>query len=120
MRTLKQFLVSVAALPFVAAGLGPGSSASPAASPVSLASAGGSELPWWTPLGVTLVLLAVAGVYRLRHRRGDSGGDPDAAAPTASESSSVPEPGPAAPPESTDPPRPVLDADVLTPIPVRS
>jgi hypothetical protein len=36
-----------------------------------LASAGGSELPWFTPIVVSLLLVVVAGLYRFRHRRQD-------------------------------------------------
>lgn len=43
-----------------------------------LASAGGSELPWFTPIVVSLLLVAVAGIYRLRHRRQGPGAGSDA------------------------------------------
>ena len=28
----------------------------------------GSGLPWWTPIAVTLALLLISALYRLRHR----------------------------------------------------
>lgn len=46
-----------------------------ASPPLVEASSGGSELPWFTPLLVSLALLVVAAVYRLRHRSGAGPGD---------------------------------------------
>jgi len=45
-----------------------------------LASAGGSELPWFTPIAVSLLLVAVAAVYRLAHRHPDNGAGADPSA----------------------------------------
>jgi hypothetical protein len=40
-----------------------------------LASAAGSEFPWYTPILVSLLLVVIAGIYRFRHpHRGDGTG----------------------------------------------
>jgi hypothetical protein len=43
------------------------------------ASAGGSELPWFTPVLVSLLLLLIAAVYRFRHRPGSGPNDEETA-----------------------------------------
>jgi hypothetical protein len=69
-----------------------------------LAGGGGSELPWWSPIAVCLLLLAVAFLYRLRDRsRSGDGGSSEAPAgiPSATEFS-----GPTDPPGEEPGPEP--------------
>ena len=38
----------------------------------------GSGLPWWSPVAVTLALLMISALYRLRHRSKPPESEPDA------------------------------------------
>jgi hypothetical protein len=46
--------------------------------PAVTAGGGGSQLPWWSPLAASFLLLVIAAIYRLRTRpfRGGSSGAP--------------------------------------------
>lgn len=126
MRTLESKLLSLATVGFTAAWIGSaawvghaatGSDTTGAGSPtVTLASAGGSELPWWTPLAVCLGLLAVAGIYRLRHRPPGPGDDAEVPAGT-DPLPPVPETHPA---DAADPPAPHLESGDFRWNPARS
>jgi hypothetical protein len=115
MRTLQAWFLSLATLPFIAALVASGRT--PDTASVNLASAGGSELPWWTPLGVTLGLLAVAGLYKLRHRMPRTPGDAGPPLADDAEAPPVPEAHPA---DATDPEDSLLDAGDLGWHPARS
>lgn len=115
MRTLESKLLSLATLGFTAAWTG--HAATGAGSPtVTLAGAGGSELPWWTPLAVCVALLAVAWIYRLRHRPPGSGDDADVPVGT-DPLPSVPETHPA---DVSEPPAPHLESGEFRWNPARS
>ncbi len=85
---------------------------------LSRASAGGSELPWWTPVAVSLVFLSAALIYWWRHRPRrptDEPGEPDLLEGTGFEAEDDP---PSAAPESEErgsPPIPF--GDLVRPAP---
>jgi hypothetical protein len=101
---------------------GPLSPATTDGLPLSTASAGGSELPWWTPIAVSLVFLSAALVYWWRHRPRrpkDEPGEPELSAETGdafAPDEPAPEPGPEPDDGVFPPPR---FGGLLRPVPLR-
>jgi len=79
--------------------------------PAITAGGGGSELPWWSPLAASFLLLVIAAIYRMKTRPKPSPGGSSGAPPSLPEATV--EPGPLATDSRKDDPRSPMFAPLV-------